>query len=250
MEKGKQCTIAWYVDDNQISHMDTNYVTKIIEMIEGRFGKMTVTRGKEHVFLGMDIKYCDNGTAEIRMVNYLKEAIEEFGEDIVKTAVTPANRKLFEVSEESPDLDQNKREVFHSITAKLLYVSQRGRMDIQLAIAFLCSRVSCSTAEDWDKLRRILQYIKGLLDMYRIIGADDLSKMMTWVDASYAVHRDMKSHTGGVISFGTGAVMSKSTKQKLNTKSSTEAELVGASDYLPNAIWAKKFLEAQGYKFS
>jgi hypothetical protein len=41
--------------------------------------------------------------------------------------------------------------------------------------------------------------------------------------------------------------MCKSSKQKLNTKSSTEAELVGASDYLPNTIWAKMFLGAQGY---
>ena len=42
--------------------------------------------------------------------------------------------------------------------------------------------------------------------------------------------------------------MCKSSKQKLYTKSSTEAELVGASDYLPNTIWAKMFLESQGYK--
>ena len=41
--------------------------------------------------------------------------------------------------------------------------------------------------------------------------------------------------------------MSKSSKQKLNTKSSTEAELVGASDYLPYSIWAKKFMERQGH---
>jgi hypothetical protein len=41
--------------------------------------------------------------------------------------------------------------------------------------------------------------------------------------------------------------MCKSSKQKLNTKSSTEAELVGASDYLPYPIWGKKFLEGQGY---
>jgi hypothetical protein len=61
------------------------------------------------------------------------------------------------------------------------------------------------------------------------------------------VHRDMKSHTGGAMSLGRGAVMCKSSKQKLNTKSSTEAELVGASDYLPNTIWAKMFLESQGY---
>jgi hypothetical protein len=70
---------------------------------------------------------------------------------------------------------------------------------------------------------------------------------MTWVYASYTVHNNMKSHTGGEVSFGRGAIMSKSTKQKLNTKSSTEFVLVGASDYLPYPIWGKKFLEAYGY---
>jgi hypothetical protein len=37
-------------------------------------------------------------------------------------------------------------------------------------------------------------------------------------------------------------------KQKLNTKSSTEAEVVGVSDFLPNLIWARMFLEHQGYE--
>jgi hypothetical protein len=60
-------------------------------------------------------------------------------------------------------------------------------------------------------------------------------------------HPDMKSHTGGAMSMGTGGLLCKSTKQKLNSKSSTEAELVGASDYLSNTIWSKLFLEAQGY---
>ena len=57
----------------------------------------------------------------------------------------------------------------------------------------------------------------------------------------------MCSHTGGVISFGRGAAMSKLSKQKINTKSSTEAELVGASNYLSYPIWSANFLGAQGY---
>ena len=47
---------------------------------------------------------------------------------------------------------------------------------------------------------------------------------------------------------GTGAVHQRSTKQKLNTKSSTEAELVGTSDYAPYNVWMHNFLEKQGYK--
>jgi hypothetical protein len=86
--------------------------------------------------------------------------------------------------------------------------------------------------------------------MVLTLGADNLHSLRTWVDASYAVHADMRSHTGGVISLGTGAILCKSAKQKLNTKSSTEAELVGATDFAPNTIWSKKFMEAQGYDIS
>ncbi|KAI2490768.1 Reverse transcriptase (RNA-dependent DNA polymerase) [Fragilaria crotonensis] len=79
---GKQCTVAWYVDDMKISHVDPNVVTQVIEQIEDRFGKMTVTRGKEHTFLGMKILYKENGTAEITMRDYLEEAIVDSGLDI------------------------------------------------------------------------------------------------------------------------------------------------------------------------
>jgi hypothetical protein len=120
-------------------------------------------------------------------------------------------------------------------------------MDILLAVGFLCTRVSKCTVQDQDKLKRLLAYIKGTLHLEYTIGADCLSTLRAWVDASYAVHPDMKSHTGGVMSFGLGGLVCKSSKQKLNTRSSTKAELVGASDYLPHAIWAKMFLAEQGY---
>ena len=57
----------------------------------------------------------------------------------------------------------------------------------------------------------------------------------------------MKSHTRGLISFGTGALRCKSIEQKLNAKNSTEAEVVGASDYLPHALRVPMFMDAQGY---
>ena len=44
-----------------------------------------------------------------------------------------------------------------------------------------------------------------------------------------------------------GAIQSVSSKQKLNTKSSTIAELVAADDASTPILWTKLFLEAQGF---
>jgi hypothetical protein len=50
------------------------------------------------------------------------------------------------------------------------------------------------------------------------------------------------------MSLGRGVKYGTSKRQKLNTKSSTEAELVGFDDVMPKVLWTLYFLEAQGYK--
>eukprot|EP00957_Ditylum_brightwellii_P087612 6670164-Ditylum_brightwellii.AAC.1 len=65
------------------------------------------------------------------------------------------------------------------------------------------------------------------------LEADSLHCMRWWVGASFAVHPDMKRHTGGVLMMGKGAIRAGSTKQKLNTRSSTEAEIVRVDDLMP-----------------
>jgi hypothetical protein len=145
-------------------------------------------------------------------------------------------------------LGKTETEAFHSVMAKLLYIATRVRPDIFLAVGFVCTWVATPTKHDQSNLKRLLEYIGGTLTLALTLGADNLNSIQTWVDVSYAVHSDMKSHTGGIISMGRGAVASKSSKQKLNTKSSMEAELVGATDYVSNTIWSKMFLEAQGHQ--
>eukprot|EP00957_Ditylum_brightwellii_P010563 800038-Ditylum_brightwellii.AAC.1 len=57
----------------------------------------------------------------------------------------------------------------------------------------------------------------------------------------------MREHTGAVISLGKGSVFSSSTKQKSNTKSSTETELIAVDNAMPHILWMTCFLECQGY---
>ena len=60
----------------------------------------------------------------------------------------------------------------------------------------------------------------------------------------------MRSHTGITMSLGKGSIISSSLKQKLNTRSSTEAEVVGVYDALPLMLWTRYFLEEQGMEIS
>ena len=57
----------------------------------------------------------------------------------------------------------------------------------------------------------------------------------------------MRSNTGGFITTGSGGAYVQSSKQKLNTKSSTEAEFVELYDVLTQVIWTRYFLKEQGH---
>ncbi len=57
----------------------------------------------------------------------------------------------------------------------------------------------------------------------------------------------MKSHTGAYMTFGKGMVDGMSSAQKINTTSSTEAEVVAVHENMPRILWARYFMEAQGY---
>jgi hypothetical protein len=83
-----------------------------------------------------------------------------------------------------------------------------------------------------------------------ILSAGNLHCIKWYVDASFAVHPDFKSHTGTAMNFedGTGAVQSISRKQKLNTRSSTESELVRDDDISVMILWTKLIMQAQGYE--
>ena len=81
-----------------------------------------------------------------------------------------------------------------------------------------------------------------------ILSANGSGILKWWVDASFAVHPNMRGHSRGGLSLGRGFPIVSSTKQKLNTRSSTETEIVGADDFMPAICWTRYFMEAQGYK--
>ena len=75
----------------------------------------------------------------------------------------------------------------------------------------------------------------------------DLRIIKWYVDVGFAIHPDFKSHTGGDATFGQGCPITLSRKQRLNTRSSTDSELVGDDDMSQMILWTDAFMDAQGY---
>jgi hypothetical protein len=136
------------------------------------------------------------------------------------------------------------------MVAKALFLCKRARPDIQPTIAVLCTRVKGPNKAGWEKLVRLMKYLNGTRELKLTLSADNLHCIKWYGDASFAVHSDCKSHTRATMSYRDGdcAVQSISRKHsKLNTRSSTESELVGVDDVLLMILWTELFLEEQGY---
>jgi hypothetical protein len=239
------------VDDLKISHVDPEAVEGVLDLLNERYGKkkpLVTTRGKIHEYLGMTLDFSQDGKVQVIMKEYIQEMFDDLDGSMDGVAATPAAAHLFTVNENAVRLDGAASDLFHHYTAKLLFLSRRARPDIQTVVAFLTTRVKGPDVDDQKKLRRCIQYLRGSLDIVLTLEADNLHIVKWWVDASFAVHPDMKSHTGATMSMGEGSVYSSSTRQKLNTKSSTEAELVGVDDRMSQIPWTRYFLEAQGYE--
>ena len=159
------------------------------------------------------------------------------GKEVTDVVTSPAQKYLRDVSPDCNSLSAKRSESFHFIVATLLWIMKRARLNLETSV-FVCvleyQRVMRMIEK---KLKRVTAYVKGTIDNVMIIGADSLSTIFTWIEATYAVTADMKIQTAGAMSLGLGILHGKSSKQKLNVKSSTEAELVGISDCLPYNIW-------------
>jgi hypothetical protein len=92
-----------------------------------------------------------------------------------------------------------------------------------------------------------MSYIQGTKQIELIFRKQDKLQLSIHIDASYGQHYDRKSHSGSVVQLNNSTLQAKSTKQKINTKSSAEAELVAVSDTVGQVIHLSQMLKELGY---
>ncbi len=135
---------------------------------------MATHREKVHDYLGMIFDFLAKGKVMVTMVEYIKDIIKDFPEEITGTKTSPTLDHLFMVRDPSlaKALPEEQAMAFHRTMAQLLFLSVRVRRDIQPTTAFLTTRVRSPDKDDWGKVKRVLDYLKGTLHMPLILLAD------------------------------------------------------------------------------
>ena len=145
--EGLQMTIQFFVDDLCCSHKSQIELDKMMHIINQKFKmekqELTVTNGNVHDYLGITINFSYPKLVRFTMYDFLEDILSEVDAqgNMSGYAVTPAADKLFEIDENSEDLSVEDADFFHRIVAHFLFAAKQTRPDIQLAVAFLCTRV-------------------------------------------------------------------------------------------------------------
>ena len=242
----EQLTVVVYVDDLLATSTNEAKLDRFTNLMTSEFKKLKVTTGDIHNYLGMTFDFSEPGVCTINMNKYIADILSDTNTVGIKR--TPSTSELFVLDEASPLLRGGQTKEFHSMVARLLFASKRARIDVQCVVAFLATRVRAPTEQDWKKLQHLLQYLNGTATLGLKLRIGDRGMVHeSYVDASFAVHNDRKSHTGLVDRIGDAVVDTKSSKQKINTNSSCEAEIVAVSESLDRMVQSHDFLSHQGY---
>lgn len=244
--KSKGTSIVLYVDDLLVCGKTQALVDEVFDGLSTKYGTLTRQFGPVFKFLGMEISFSEK-VVSVSMTKFFEKMFLDYTPGRVYN--TPCDEKIFLVDEDSLLLDKIDQDKYHSDVATYLYACKRVGMQCTACISFLASRVGKATQEDLKKLERLKGYLYGMEKTVKVgLKRTDKGQVLleVYIDASHACHLRRESQAGCFATLGIGAIYAASSKQKIISKSSFEAEFVSFSDYLSVTIWLQRMLKDLG----
>jgi hypothetical protein len=226
--------LVLFIDDLLSTCKNLQAIKSLEESLIAKYKTVTFKYGNIHEYLGAQLDFSTPMQVTIKMVNKVEQLLKDF--NISQSATSPAAAHLMQVRD-LPPLPTSQQIKLRSAIAKLLYLSINTRPDICLPVNFLCARVGKLDEDDEKKFLRILYYLNGTRTLGLTLKfSSPRPTINIYADASYGVNSDRKSQTGLCVQLDSATIIARSGKQKLVTKSSTEAELVACSDSVSYGI--------------
>jgi hypothetical protein len=240
-----QMTTATVVDDGIITCVDETFISEFIKFIDEKYGKVTVKSAEDGQidFCSIHVDFREPGVAKLHQPKLI-DNIADLLPDL-RPATAPHTENLFEDDPNAVPLAPKEHAFFRTILGKIGFVGGVTRNELELAVNWLATKQNAPTDQDMNKLKHAAGFLCSTRDdQLRLEGEHFVT---VYVDASFAPHKDRKSHSGVAVFMGKGCITAQSTKQKINTKSSAEAELVALSDKVGLGIHLRNFLRFQEF---
>lgn len=155
------------------------------------------------------------------------------------------------ISPEGRAAEPVSQTLYWRIIGKLMFTSNTVRPDIATATSILSQFNMDPRRIHLDKAYGVLSYLKRTQDWCLTYGkADPRVDMFIngYTDADWENDPDRKSKTGYAFYLGNSLIEWRSTKKKTIATSTTEAELMAATEAAKEAIYLKDLLAEMGFK--
>lgn len=124
-----------------------------------------------------------------------------------------------------------------------MYIAICSRPDIRHTVSVLSQFNNCYEEEHWQAAKKVLRYLKGTLD-YRLVYKKTSETLQGYVDSDWGgCIMDRRSYTGFCFTFGGAAVSWESRKQRTVASSTMEAEYMGISEAVKEAVLLRHLLK-------
>ncbi len=218
---GEQLTVCFHVDNCKVLHLIPKVVDETMEWLRTEYdnvfkdktGQMKVHCGKTHKYMGMSLDFSHSDQCRVTIIDCVDEIVVAYDKalkdlsdgfsavtntkkkNVARTSVAPDD--LFITGEDAKKLSEEGTKAFQNLVAKTLYIIKHARRDVSTTIAFLTTRVGAPDINDWRKLSCLMEYLRVDRLYPLILSANGSVVLMWYVDASFAVHPNLRSHTGG-----------------------------------------------------
>ena len=262
--KGKHLYISTWVDDLIISTNIPNFLSWLKPELATR-GLKTSSSGTISNFVGMHFKYNkEKGELLIDQETKILTLVDRLGLSDANPELIPLNPSLALTSAHSPRNSEEELMAarkyrldsyasFHfryrMIVGLCGFLSFWGRGEVIQAVYFLARFQSKPGKLHMDRAYKLVLYLKGTASLTTFFGNRNFpyqDDFIVFVDSDHAGAEDMRSTTG-VIAYAFGSpILMRSTKQKCTTRSSTESEIVAASQATAEIIYLRQLFAHYG----
>ena len=216
--------VAVYVDDMMIACNNRIMRQQLMDFLKRDFPDIELNTDLKQSFLGSAIEFnYINKTIKYDNLQYIQELCEKYG--ITEGSQYPYDRHfLNDPSNDKPFEDTTE---YRSLVMSIFYVAKRSRFELLFPISYLATFSSTPLQSHYNKAIIVLKYLYRTQHFRITHKCHDESFIHAYIDASYAIHHDAKSHTGSLIFDNTNILDGSSTKHQHMDKSSTGSEVSG-----------------------